>query len=412
MTLRLVQHRNGTFYVRREKGHGRPAQQRSTKTRDEAGAHRYLALCLEAEKDGRRWPPPFQYLPDQIRADYPMPEDRVDIAFGGFATKVWKPECLGKYGSWRRTKEIVERFTRDFYGFALSEISKAQVKEWMTKRSREVAPGTVNREFFVLKAIYRHALEGGYSEFDPTVGVRGYPEPPPRKPHLDLGDERRLLEECVPWMRNLVACAIYTGCRYGELRRLVWGDVDFELGYITIRQSKNGDPRDIPIHPHLRPILLEMYGEVDRRLFRKVGRPYTRELVLTVGQGRRQLSKTGSSTTFKKYVRAIGREELRFHDLRHVFATRMLASGATLVEVADLLGHRSLAITRRYAHSDLSRMRKLMGGWTTDPGNPFRRLPPVGFDGSPKQKGSGRRPDSFDTSDPALEEARLLRAGS
>ncbi|MCL6566384.1 MAG: tyrosine-type recombinase/integrase [Acidobacteriia bacterium] len=79
-------------------------------------------------------------------------------------------------------------------------------------------------------------------------------------------------------------------------------------------------------------------------------------------------------------VREAGIEDFRWHDLRHTFATRLREKGVPLEDIADLLGHKGLAMTRRYAHTNLERLHQAVGrlarkpfGTKTDTGQSRRR---------------------------------------
>ena len=71
-------------------------------------------------------------------------------------------------------------------------------------------------------------------------------------------------------------------------------------------------------------------------------------------------SAPGVNHAMQRAVKKIGSEDLRFHDLRHIAGTRLLASGASLPEVASFLGHKTLSIARRYAHVTQNRLRDLV----------------------------------------------------
>lgn len=71
-----------------------------------------------------------------------------------------------------------------------------------------------------------------------------------------------------------------------------------------------------------------------------------------------RLPYTDLKKSFKKACSSVGITDLRFHDLRHTFATRLLASGVDIVTVRDLLGHFSVRITQRYTHSNQEQKRE------------------------------------------------------
>ena len=166
--------------------------------------------------------------------------------------------------------------------------------------------------------------------------VQMLPEAPGRIPVLEPADEGKLLEHGPAWFRLMVRLAAVTGCRQGELLALRWRHVDIGQAQMTVENSKDGESRRVPLHPAILPVLDAARGDPDAFLF------------LT----RKKTPPSRSSVTdeFKKACTKIGRPELRFHDLRHVAGSRLLATGASLPEVASMLGHKTLVMSQRYSH--------------------------------------------------------------
>ena len=123
----------------------------------------------------------------------------------------------------------------------------------------------------------------------------------------------------------------------GEILRLTWAQVDFKKGLIRVERTKSGLSRLIPINASLYSVLEAFRGQSSGAfLFRnaKTEKPL------------------GSvKTAFKAACRRAGIIGLRFHDLRHTFASRLVENGADLITVKELLGHSSVKITERYTHS-------------------------------------------------------------
>jgi integrase len=153
-------------------------------------------------------------------------------------------------------------------------------------------------------------------------------------------DERvRLLEACrgARWPRLylLVLMALTTGARKGELLGLRWRDVDLERGQALCGSTKNGDPKVLPLVPAVVALLRGCEGKPDALLFgshRNVRRPFAFE------------------PGWHEALKAARVPNFRFHDLRHSCASLLAREGATLLEIADVLGHRQLAMTKRYSH--------------------------------------------------------------
>lgn len=137
-------------------------------------------------------------------------------------------------------------------------------------------------------------------------------------------------------MKPILICALNTGMRKGEILGLTWNCVDFKEGFITLLRTKSGKKRKIPISSALRPILEELRNN-------KTGH----YVFTSAWTGSRYFDLKRS---FPSICKMAGIEDLRFHDLRHTAATRMVSAGIDLVVVQDILGHADIKTTMRYAH--------------------------------------------------------------
>jgi integrase len=178
---------------------------------------------------------------------------------------------------------------------------------------------------------------------NPLHGVRALSVPPPSERFLDLDEEKRLLAACdgvrSRYLRPAVVLALNTGMRRGELLSLEWQRVDLIHGRIRILKAKTkSSERSIPLNGTSYALLSELAQNKKSLLVfpsnRKVG-----ERFLDLKKG------------FKKAVRLAGIAPIRFHDLRHTFATRLVQAGVDIITVQHLLGHAKISMTARYAHS-------------------------------------------------------------
>jgi integrase len=204
-------------------------------------------------------------------------------------------------------------------------------------------PGTVNRYFSALAALFTFAIRRrlapkGFGH--PCRGIERGPEAPGVVRFLTSEECERLLAACRdsqwPRLYLLVLMALTTGARRGELLALSWGDVDLERAIAHVRASKNGQPRALPLVP---AVLAEL------RRFASL-RPEAR-----VFPARNRLDAPRHfSSAWHRALRAAGIRRFRFHDLRHTCASYLAQHGASLLEIADVMGHRQLQMVRRYAH--------------------------------------------------------------
>jgi integrase len=156
---------------------------------------------------------------------------------------------------------------------------------------------------------------------------------------------------CAP-LRALVLLAISTGARRGELVNLTWNAVDLKAGTAMVRETKNGEPRVLPLVGKALEALREL----------KLNNSARSELVFPHPNGLPDPYYHFDSHWYDA-VEAAGLDDFRFHDLRHTTASYLAAQGASLLEIAEVLGHKTLAMVKRYSHLTASHkvsvMRKL-----------------------------------------------------
>jgi integrase len=142
----------------------------------------------------------------------------------------------------------------------------------------------------------------------------------------------------VPAATSLVVLiALSTGFRKGEILNLQWPDVDLIQGRITSQETKNGERRTVPLTG---PALDQM------RQHARVRRRDT-QLVFPNAYGTKPLDIRKAWETALKQATI---PDFRFHDLRHSAASYLAMNGASLAEIAEILGHKTLAMVKRYAH--------------------------------------------------------------
>lgn len=161
-------------------------------------------------------------------------------------------------------------------------------------------------------------------------------EPPGRVRYLSDDEGTRLLEALRPDIRAVVITALLTGMRRGEILGLKKSAVDFSAQVFKLTETKTNKARYVPIHDSLVPILRQAIDRStsDHVFTNLVGKPLTHRV----------------AAVFRRTVTKLGIRDLRFHDLRHDFATKLRRNGMGLDLIATLLGHSTLSMTQRYAH--------------------------------------------------------------
>lgn len=261
-----------------------------------------------------------------------------------------------KKRSWKRD-ELCIRHLIDFYkGRILSDIKAQDVDDYKVVRLNRVSPATVNRELEVLRHLFN--LADRWNRFfgkNPVSRAGLLPLNNKKERILTLDEEKRLLASCDPYLRNIITTALYTGMRKGEIITLKWDNVDFESGLITIDQtnSKSKKTRRVPINSTVRKLLL------GQRL-KSAGNEY----VFLSSKETPYLRQDSLNRAFILALRKAKIQGLRFHDLRHTAATRMIELGGSIVAVKEILGHSTLDMTMRYAHPNES-LRTALEGLST-----------------------------------------------
>jgi len=240
----------------------------------------------------------------------------------------------------RRWRERLGHITlADLTGPKINE-ARAGMLGRITRLGAPVSPGSVNRELMALSSLLTTAIKNyGWLDDSPMRKLTRLTEPRGRTRFLSDDERDALLRECKahsPMLHTIVVCALSTGARRGELLGLHWRDVDMKRGLMTFHQTKNGEKRTVPIVGVARDRLTEhaKVRRVDTGLVfpGDTGRP------LEVGK------------MFREACARADVENFRFHDLRHTAASWLAMNGATLAEIAEVLGHKTLAMVKRYTH--------------------------------------------------------------
>lgn len=241
---------------------------------------------------------------------------------------------------------------------ALADVNAARVVEARAKllkapnrQGETLAPATVNQYVGDL----RHCFTIAKREFslvaeNPVRDIQKLREPRGRCRFLSDDERTALLRECKAHsdvLHVIVVIALSTGARKGEILGLRWADVDFQRGMLTFQETKNGERRSVPLVSYAAERMRE-HGKV-RRL--------DTDLVFPGASGRPLVI----TKMFDDAMARAGLIDFRFHDLRHSAASALAMNGATLAEIAEVLGHKTLQMVKRYAHLTEGHTRGVVG---------------------------------------------------
>jgi integrase len=234
--------------------------------------------------------------------------------------------------SWATNRSCIRAMTPQFGDSLMSEITPQMIEHHKAVRSQSVTPTTVNHDLALLKNMFNKAIEWGYLAENPMKRVKLLKEPPGRLRYLTFDEAERLLKELPEAPAAVVAFALNTGMRKGEILGLKWRDINFDQKQIAVEKTKTNERRWVPINDQVYRILEAQKGP------RKPSDP-------VFADGAVNLRKH-----FEGAVKRANLENFRFHDCRHSFASQLVMSGANIRVVQQLLGHKDIKMTMRYSH--------------------------------------------------------------
>jgi integrase len=234
-----------------------------------------------------------------------------------------------------RDHHTVKQLLPVFGDYCLADITSDLVSEYRDSRLRTVKLATVYQELSLMRRMFNVARrEWKWTRENPVADVSfAVGNKNARDRWLTIEEERRLLEKATnpKWLRPFLMFALHTGMRKGEIQKLCWQEVDFQRKIITVIKSKNGDKRSIPMSKTLYYVLKSIkVRDISGRVF--------------------PISDWSFRAAFGKALEKAEIKEFRPHDMRHTFATRLVQNGVDLYKVKELLGHKTISMTMRYAH--------------------------------------------------------------
>lgn len=227
----------------------------------------------------------------------------------------------------------------------LDEITRKLWAEYVTaRRQAGVSPAAINRDRACLSKMFSVAIAAELADANPVAALPRQREPEIRVRFLTKEEYGKLRDAAPKDMRAVIVLAVETGMRMGEILGLRWSEVDFDRGEIHIVRTKTDEPRVIPMSDVASAQISAQSRGLDNRVFHVTK---SKEPIAAV------------SHRFANVARAAKIKDLRFHDLRHTFASWAIKGWhewqdgpMPLYRLQRWLGHKGPAMTQRYAHLD------------------------------------------------------------
>ena len=245
--------------------------------------------------------------------------------------------CRNNNRGFPQDKLRLRTILREFGNRTAASITPQEIERWLAGNGWSA--GTINRFRATLSLIFRLAIANRKAEANPVKLVRRKKENNGRIRFLSAEEEtalRTVLVSRYPEHLPELDIALNTGLRRGEQYSLTWNDVDFGTKLLAVSQTKNGETRHIPLNT----VALAAFAELYRN---SSGEGY----VFTNRHGDRLLK---GRHWFEPAVREANVKDFSWHCLRHTFASRLVMAGVDLRTVQQLMGHKTIQMTVRYAH--------------------------------------------------------------
>jgi integrase len=261
-------------------------------------------------------------------------------SFGDMIDKYIKSVLPNKPKSKEKQEAQLTWWKEELGPYTLADVTPAMIGECrdkllqgVTYRGTKRSNATVVRYLAALSHVFSIAVnEWGWIENSPMRKVRKPVEPKGRVRFLNDDERSRLLEKCKessnPYLYPMVVLALSTGMRHGEIVGLTWDVVDFERKTVVLLETKNGERRAAPLMGLAHQLLKSQHenkNDDSPLVFPGIGaKPvYIRP-------------------SWEEAIEKARIANFRFHDLRHSAASYLAMNGATLAELAEVLGHKTL----------------------------------------------------------------------
>lgn len=272
-----------------------------------------------------------------------------------------------------RTREHYAQLLRDHVypelgGIAVASLEPARVRTWHADLGKRTGPTACSHAYGLLRTIMNSAVSEDELIAANPCRVRGAGQSKRVKKirPASLGELEVIVSSVPEFYRLMVLLAAWCALRFGELAELRRSDVDLANGVVYVRRGvvrttegkqvkgpkSDAGRRPVAIPPHLIPVIkahLSSHAAMGRD-----------GLIFPSRSG----DQLAPSTLYKVYYPArakAGREDLRFHDLRHTGAVLAASTGATLAELMARLGHSTPGAAMRYQHAAEDRDRVIAG---------------------------------------------------
>lgn len=283
---------------------------------------------------------------------------------------IQNPKQAHKYKDQANPPRRLGQIKKEFGGRIASGVKAHEISDWL--ESMDTAPATRNRLKTTFSAVYRHGARKGKVSVNPARDVASEPVGEGVIRALSDKEEERLrkvlqgdVDACGPTKPTLkeraqhhiyeLDVALGAGLRRGEQYKLTWPDIDLEARKIDVKNTKTGADRVVYMNEDVYRAFKGLKALSLHRKPRAADMPNNSapDVIFALGDNK----KWWASATKRARIK-----DLRWHDLRHSFCTRLAENGANAFVIMKAAGHKSSQTSARYIHLGEKTMRKAMEG--------------------------------------------------
>jgi integrase len=217
----------------------------------------------------------------------------------------------------------------------LNEITLDTINRIKSEKNKEATKATTNRYLAVIRSVLIRSRDE-WEWIDKVPKIKLFKEPEGRERSLTPNEANRLLSALPPHLRDMAMFTLHTGLRQSNVLDLEWSCVDLERchAWVSSENSKNRKPISVNLNARAMEVLSRQIGKHPLRVFTCNGKPISQV----------------TSSTWKSALTKAGIEDLRWHDLRHTWATWLRQLGTPTHELQKMGGWKTAAMVERYAH--------------------------------------------------------------
>jgi integrase len=273
--------------------------------------------------------------------------------FQELVTRYKNDGILEHHRSAKDTRRHLDYWSSRFGSYALIHITTDLISKerQLLASDPNRSPATINRYFASLSSLLTYATKKlHWITENPCLNLKKLKEKPGRDRVLTEEEIKRLLSACresrSPYLFPIVLISLTTGARQGEILSLEWKNIDFKNKLAHLKETKNGRPRSISLSD---PVIAELKKLHDSR----------NPLKPLVFASKTALGRVDIKKAWKQALKRADISHCRAHDMRHTFCTLAASQGASNLELATAMGHRTLEMLQRYTHLDTKVTKKL-----------------------------------------------------